>query len=169
MYRHVALRPVAVAFALALCAFGQADARDEGYRGLYFSPQPEQLEQRSGVRLQGERRPVPDYRVVRGVFDGERRYRVREDATEYRRGWRAPPAVIVGSGRYSGNANGWYRSGAGSYFSITNYDEDIGYGAVERYSAPETRSRVITVDRGAARRNDSACSFEAGVCVIRGR
>ncbi|TCL93093.1 hypothetical protein C8J38_103282 [Rhizobium sp. PP-WC-2G-219] len=169
MYQDISLRSVAVAFTLVLSAFGYAEARDEGYRGLYDSAQQDQREQRSGVRLQGDRQAVPDYRVVRGVFDGERRYRVGQDVTGYHRGWRAPAAVIVGSGRYSGNANGWYRSGAGSTFSITNYDEDIGYGAVERYPARETRSRVITVDRGAARRNDSACSFEAGVCVIRGR
>ncbi|CZT33348.1 hypothetical protein [Rhizobium sp. 9140] len=168
MVRDVSLRSVAVAIGLVVFSFGSAEAGDEGFRGLYSSAQQEQREQRSGVRLQGrpyvvpDYRAIPDYRVVRGVFDGERRGR---------RGWRAPAAVIVGSGRYSGNANGLYRSHAGSYFTITNYDEDTSYGAIERYPAESraVRSRVITVDRGAARRNDSACSFEAGVCVIRGR
>lgn len=168
MVRDVSLRPIVVAIALVASSFGSAEAGDEGYRGLYHRVQQEQLEQRSGVRLQSDDRDVPDYRaipdyrVVRGVFDGERRYP---------RGWHAPAAVIVGSGRYSGNANGLYRSHAGSYFTITNYDEDTSYGAIERYPAESraVRSRVITVDRGAARRNDSACSFEAGVCVIRGR
>lgn len=168
MVRDVSLRPVIVAIAFVASAFGSAEAGDEGYRGLYYSAQQEQLEQRSGVGLQGDRsdvpdyRGIPDYRVVRGVFDGERRYR---------RGWHAPVAVIVGSGRYSGNANGFYRNNGGSYFTITNYDEDTSYGAIERYPAETraARSRVINVDRGAARRNDSACSFEAGVCVIRGR
>ncbi|KQR79152.1 hypothetical protein [Rhizobium sp. Leaf341] len=181
MYRDIALRPLAVAAALAVTAVGGAEARDEGYRGQYFrtySAQAEQLEQRSGVRLQGRRHAVPDYRVVRGFFDGQSRYRVREDATTWRgdermrRDGRAPPAVIVGSGRFSGNANAWYRSGAGSYFTITSYDENSSYGAFERYAPPDNsvaRSGVMTVDRGAIRRNDSACSFEAGVCVIRGR
>ena len=191
MYPEISLRPIAVAVVLAATAIGSAEAGDEGYRGQYdrtYSAQAEQRAQRSGVRLRGgpvqgslvREGPgaVPDYRVVRGYFDGERRYRLRQDAARWggegdaRRDAQAPSAVIVGSGRFSGNANELYRRGAGSYFTITTYDENTSYGAFQRTASPEvggSRSRVVTVGRSAVRRNDDACSFEAGVCVIRGR
>jgi hypothetical protein len=105
---------------------------------------------------------VPDYRVIGGdvqpLFD--------RSFDRYEGGFvpTAPASMIVGSGRVSGDANAWYSSGAGSYFTLTRVGatQDQVYDRHGR----GVRSRILQVGPDAA---SSACSFEAGVCVIRGQ
>jgi hypothetical protein len=173
------MRPLLAALALVYGGWGAAHADDDRGRSFMRHTHHERSVSDGEGRYHADSDrdftpDVPDYRVVRGWGEGRRQ--TGGYALPYRHlsapEWQAPPSAIIGSGRYSGNVNRWYRSGTGSYFSITRYDEQpAGYApaggrATESRSA---RSRIISVDRGVARRNDAACSFEAGVCVIRGR
>ncbi|MFP5077515.1 hypothetical protein ACLE20_09420 [Rhizobium sp. YIM 134829] len=70
------------------------------------------------------------------------------------------PSVIPGSGTYAGGLRAWVEPGNGTYFSVRRVGED----GVIHYRNRSRGAEIID-----ARRDNRSCSFEAGVCVIRGR
>lgn len=86
-----------------------------------------------------------------GIYDGYQGW--YGDGSDY-------PSVIPGRGAYAGGVRAWVEPGNGSYFSIQRYGED---GSIT-YSNRRRGAQIID-----ARRDNRSCSFEAGVCVIRGR
>ncbi|OHV83399.1 hypothetical protein [Ensifer sp. LCM 4579] len=73
------------------------------------------------------------------------------------------PSVIPGLGTYAGNLSAYRDEGNGIYFSRSgNYGYIAENGFYAR--APGKRAKIIVVTPGT---NASACSFEAGVCVVR--
>ncbi len=66
------------------------------------------------------------------------------------------PSVIPGIGTYAGSISALRVPGAGIYFMI----ERSGYKQARPHLAP--KARIIKVEA-----HDSACRYEAGVCVIR--
>lgn len=73
------------------------------------------------------------------------------------------PSVVPGLGTYAGDLSAFVDEGNGIYFSRSG---GYRYLADDRlYAAPPTkRAKVITVS---PRISASACSWEAGVCVVR--
>ncbi|MCG5481658.1 MAG: hypothetical protein KK478_21920, partial [Ensifer alkalisoli] len=73
------------------------------------------------------------------------------------------PSVIPGIGTYAGNLSAYRDEGNGIYFSRAGsygYIAENGFDA----QAPDKRAKIIIVTPGVSA---SACSFEAGVCVVR--
>lgn len=66
------------------------------------------------------------------------------------------PSVIPGIGTYAGSISALRVPGAGIYFMV----ERSGYKQTRPHLAP--KARIIKIKAG-----DSACRYEAGVCVIR--
>lgn len=69
------------------------------------------------------------------------------------------PSVVPGIGTFAGSISAVRVRGAGIYFAIEGSRSDV-----VTYRPPV--ARIIEVD---AEMSDSACSYEAGVCVIRPR
>ncbi|WP_034853002.1 hypothetical protein [Sinorhizobium sojae] len=73
------------------------------------------------------------------------------------------PSVIPGIGTYAGNISAYRDEGNGIYFRrADSYGYIAENGVYAR--APGKRAKIIVVTPGV---NASACSFEAGVCVVR--
>lgn len=72
------------------------------------------------------------------------------------------PSIIPGRGAYAGGLSAFVDPGNGTYFSVdrNGVEEDTIV-----YRTPPRHSLIIDVKR----RGSRSCSFEAGVCVIRGQ
>lgn len=68
------------------------------------------------------------------------------------------PSVLPGIGTYAGSVSAVSFRGVGTYFAIDHT------GRRTRTVVPAPKALIIEVD---AETSDAACSYEAGVCVIR--
>ncbi|HXV29181.1 MAG TPA: hypothetical protein VD840_02515, partial [Sinorhizobium sp.] len=84
-------------------------------------------------------------------------------APDYSYGGYDLPSVVPGLGTYAGNLSAFRDEGNGIYFSRTG---DYRYLAESSFDAapPAKRAKVIIVS---PQTNALACSWEAGVCVVR--
>lgn len=176
---------VLVALTLSFADFAQARDRSSeshfGRRPHFERQHRERSEFRSGVRLgshhwrRAGRGRFSDRTVHRRHFErryGHHRRHDRRVVREYRgrdRSYRMPnyggdgfPSETLG-GTYFGGLSAWTDPGNGTYFRSERYGYDYYGGETnEDYYAP--RAKIIRVNPSTAGR---ACSWEAGVCVIR--
>ncbi|MDK1377199.1 MULTISPECIES: hypothetical protein [unclassified Sinorhizobium] len=73
------------------------------------------------------------------------------------------PSVTPGIGTYAGGISAFRQEGNGIYFSQYGGDNYYTEGAIDP-APPLKRAKIIVVS---PQSNDSACSWEHGVCVIR--
>ena len=89
-------------------------------------------------------------------FDPHRHGHPHRDAVD---GGAGLPSVVPGIGTFAGSISAVRVRGSGIYFAVEGSRSDV-----VTYRPPV--ARIIEVD---AEMDDSACSYEAGVCVIRPR
>lgn len=161
------LKTALVAAMLALAVGDAAQAGDLGERSLFRHRSEGVIQSRTTTSRHGgwqsDRRRVS---LGERSFARQRQFSRRD---------RVHPRSVIGEFRqerrwrddrgsyYGGGLSAWYEPGNGLY--LRRYRDEDGYYNPDTYrSVPRSRPKIIHVRPG---RDQTACAWESGVCVIR--